>query len=306
MTLNTITTNMLSTENIYKNLLDSIFDAVLSIDLSEKIVYWNSSATRLTGYSCNDVIGQNYKNSYFLGQEESGYAQGIEMVMRTGMPGSWKGYIYRKNGQRIPIESKISPVFDQNKQIIGIIEVFRDISAHIALEQAHKQTLQTSRKDLLTGLYNRAATAEILKAEIERASRYQQPISLIMADIDYFKSINDDFGHDAGDKVLASVAAVLTHNLRSPDIAGRWGGEEFLIITPNSSEEQAGQLAQRLKDYIANIPENIIPRNITASFGIAQLENNQNNDKLIYQADMALYQAKNTGRNKIFLASKNK
>jgi len=224
--------------DFYKILLDSIFDAFYTVDIEGRIMYWNESCQRITGYTAEEMIGQSYRESSFRYDPDSenldktAIGGGIDIVLKNGLPGTWKGYIRRKNGQRIPIESHISAIRDENNQIIGVGEVFRDISAHVALEQAHRQVLQISRKDQLTGLYNRTAITELLKAEIDRARRYNQPLCVIMADIDHFKRINDRYGHDAGDKVLAKIGSILNFNTRKPDAAGRWGGGRIPFSSP--------------------------------------------------------------------------
>ena len=131
----------------------------------------------------------------------------------------------------------------------------------------------------------------------------KRPISLIMVDIDHFKRVNDHYGHDAGDKVLARIGSVLAHNLRQPDAVGRWGGEEFLVIVPNDDAEAAAHLAERIRGFIKTNPLEEVPEQITASFGVAQLRPEQGPDQLLYQADMALYKAKSDGRDRVVIAS---
>jgi len=302
----TVTT--LLTGDFYKILLDSIFDAVYVVDANGSILYWNDSCARISGYSAEEMAGQNFSNTLFAMAEDSEYFSGdhngaIAIVLKSGMPGTWKGCVCRKSGQRIPIESHISAIRDEQGQIVGAIEVFRDISAHVSLEDAYRQLLQMSRKDQLTGLYNRSAISELLKAEIERSRRYHQYLSVVMIDIDLFKRINDRYGHDAGDVVLAKIGSVLNHNLRKPDVVGRWGGEEFLVIAPNSDSAAGAKLAERLRNLIKEIPDREVPEAISASFGVSQLICGQSHDQMLYQADMALYRAKRDGRDRVVIAS---
>ncbi len=298
----------LLTIDFYKTLLDSLFDAVYTVDHAGIISYWNSSCARITGYSSQEMVGQPLAYTSFArtddtDQSSSAERGGIQIVLETGMPGTWKGFIRRKNGQRIPVESHISPFRDENGQLLGAIEIFRDISSHVALEDAHRQLLHISRRDQLTGLYNRSAIHELLKAEIERGRRYQQPLSVVMVDIDHFKRINDLYGHEAGDKVLAKFGAIFKHNLRKPDVVGRWGGEEFLVVAPGSDGVAAGHMGERIRQFIREIPEPDVPERITASFGVSEFEPGQTLDQLLYVADMALYQAKRTGRDRVVVGS---
>jgi len=297
------------TGDFYKTLLDSIFDAIYAVDVDGRIVYWNESCSRITGYSVEEMLGQRYNETTFTYDDTGGHNPGahnntgIAIVLKTGMSGTWRGYVQRKNGQRIPIESHVSVMHNQSGLVIGAVEVFRDISAYVSLEDAHRQVLQVSRKDQLTGLYNRTAINELFKAEIERSRRYNQSLAAIMMDIDHFKRVNDRYGHESGDKVLAKIGSILVSNLRTPDAVGRWGGEEFLIIAPGDDLAAAAQLAERMRKYVEEITVAGIPEQITASFGVAQLQPEQSQDQLLFMADKALYEAKNTGRNRVSVAN---
>jgi diguanylate cyclase (GGDEF)-like protein len=154
----------------------------------------------------------------------------------------------------------------------------------------------------MTQLYNHKSFLEILHQEISRATRYRTPLSIIIADVDHFKSVNDFFGHQAGDHALKCVSSHLKKLLRDSDHIARYGGEEFGIILPMTPLKEAIQAAERLRKSIES--EKIVYReksiSVTMSFGIALLENNRQIDVegLIKMADEALYDAKNTGRNK--------
>ncbi|MBN1435475.1 MAG: GGDEF domain-containing protein [Sedimentisphaerales bacterium] len=295
------------TEQFYRSIVDSMFDAVFAVDKDIRITYWNKSCERLSGYSADEMLGQCFYKTP-LGQIEggednsvSGSRGGLRIAVETGMPGTWKGYIRRKTGQQIPIESRISPVFDENQEVVGAVEVFRDTSCQVLLEQAHSQALRTARHDELTGLLNRAAISQLLNTEIKRSRRYNQVFSLIMMDLDHFKNVNDKYGHDSGDKLLRAIGALLRDNLREPDMAGRWGGEEFLVLAPGSEGSGAEKLADRLRECVLGISIPEIPIAVSASFGVAQIAAEQTQDELLSVVDKALYLAKETGRNRVVL-----
>ncbi len=301
----------LLTEHFYKTLLDSIFDAVYVVDNLGRVMYWNDCCARITGYMPEEMVGKHYTETPFVGMEKAENVNcsqhgGIAIALDAGMPGTWKGNVQRKNGQLLPIESHVSEIRDEKGNIVGAVEVFRDISAYVSLEQAHRELLQLSRKDQLTSMNNRAAITDFLKAEIERAHRYRTPLSVVMVDIDHFKRINDRYGHEAGDKVLAKIGSILQYNIRKPDMVGRWGGEEFLIITPNSTATNAGKLAERIRLLIKEIPDGDLPETITASFGVAEFSHEAGMDKMLYHADMAMYNAKEGGRDRVEIAGVHK
>lgn len=155
--------------------------------------------------------------------------------------------------------------------------------------------------DALTGLYNRRRFHDILQKEFERSKRYSSPVSLLMIDIDHFKKINDRHGHLAGDHVLLEVAQIIQKNIRDVDTAARYGGEEYIVILPNTEKNDALTVAERMRTSIQNSSFQEINKDvITVSIGIAGLPEKHidTEDKLIRSADLALYRSKQNGRNR--------
>ncbi len=168
----------------------------------------------------------------------------------------------------------------------------------------HKKIFDLSITDELTSLYNRRKIMEILKTEIERANRYGFELALIIADIDYFKKINDNYGHAMGDLVLKKVALVLRNSIRKVDYVGRYGGEEFIIVLPETSLQNAILLAERIRKMFNALKIEGLEQPISLSFGIATLTPGKDIDTLINEADRALYEAKNSGRNQVKIFQK--
>lgn len=152
--------------------------------------------------------------------------------------------------------------------------------------------------DRLTGLWNRLKFEQVAHLEISRAERYAYPLSLLFFDLDHFKQINDQYGHEAGDKALCSLARLIDKHLRESDSLGRWGGEEFLILMPHTDLQQAQQLAEKLRTLIAGSPL-VEQQTVSASFGISQLASGETLRDLVRNADSALYRAKRLGRNRV-------
>ena len=152
--------------------------------------------------------------------------------------------------------------------------------------------------DTLTGLYNRQKFNDIFDKELKRDKRYKNNLSLIIFDIDYFKKINDDFGHQVGDEVLKDISTLVKNGIREQDTLVRWGGEEFIILLPQTDLEGATNKANNLKDIIWAYENKNISRRVTASFGVTVLQEDDSQDSIITRADNALYEAKETGRNK--------
>ena len=160
------------------------------------------------------------------------------------------------------------------------------------------EPVATTEEDYLTGLYNRRKIHEIIETEIIRSKRYNSAFSVILIDIDDFKIVNDTFGHNTGDKVLVQFSGTLKHTIRESDIASRWGGEEFLVIMPETTIDGASALAEKLRSNIENCDFKNIG-NITASFGVTGIRHGDNVQSLIHRADEALYSAKEAGKNTV-------
>ncbi|RUM48188.1 MAG: GGDEF domain-containing protein [Hydrogenothermus sp.] len=156
--------------------------------------------------------------------------------------------------------------------------------------------------DRLTGLFNKGKFNEVLKKEIERAKRYKRPLSLIIFDIDHFKRINDTYGHKVGDEVLRELAKVIKSIIRKTDFVVRWGGEEFVILAPETDLDGALKLAEKLRQTVEKHQFPTV-KNVTISLGVAQYIDEETPEEFIIRADMALYKAKENGRNRVEVAN---
>ncbi len=152
--------------------------------------------------------------------------------------------------------------------------------------------------DQLTGLFNRQKFNNMFTKEIKRGKRYSNSLSLIIFDIDDFKSFNDNFGHPVGDEVLKVIAKIVSNSIREHDIAVRWGGEEFLILLPQTTLNGALQVAEKIRTTIEKHSSKLIPRQVTASFGVTVLLKEDNEESLLSKADKNLYEAKALGKNR--------
>lgn len=153
--------------------------------------------------------------------------------------------------------------------------------------------------DSLTGLANRRYTELMLEEEIKYAQRYDTPLSVIIFDVDNFKSVNDTYGHNIGDAILSRLAELIQNNSRGSDVLGRWGGEEFLIASPHASLQDALLMSERLAEKLRETDFETVGR-VSASFGVATLGPGDSTTTLIQRADAALYQAKKLGKDRVF------
>ncbi|MCK5111457.1 MAG: diguanylate cyclase [Arcobacteraceae bacterium] len=203
----------------------------------------------------------------------------------------WRGEIKnkKKNGGFYWVDVVVSPEFNYKGEIISYTSVRQDISSQKYIEQIN--TI-----DYLTKVYNRKYYDEIMEKEIYSASRYDYPLSLMLLDIDYFKCVNDTFGHLVGDSVLKEFANILIENTRKSDIVSRIGGEEFTILVSNDSHESAYAFAQKLRKAIEKYTFTTV-ENITVSIGISSFIKDDTPISLFKRVDDALYEAKRNGRN---------
>ena len=185
----------------------------------------------------------------------------------------------------------------------------RERSVHDHVQSEKRLHLQELARDLdlqantdtLTGLHNRLRFDQALADEMSRSLRYKTPLSLVLFDIDHFKRVNDTYGHQIGDKVLVILSKFLAGRLRNADLLARWGGEEFVILVPESTGHMAYLLAENLRNATAQVVFDEVGE-ITCSFGVAQYLNSDTAETFVSRADAALYQAKSNGRNRVELA----
>lgn len=190
--------------------------------------------------------------------------------------------------------------------ILGIFATTRSIRRHVdernriaeELQEVNIQLEHQATTDNLTGISNRQKCLEVMNYELRRVNRYEIALSLIMFDIDHFKLINDTFGHDAGDATLQTLTALVAANVRASDLFARWGGEEFLIICPDTTAEDSAKLAEKLRSLIAAQP---FPtgEQVTCSFGISDFLPDDTQETLTKRTDKAMYRAKHAGRNRV-------
>ena len=230
-----------------------------------------------------------------------GSVAGVVCLEHVGEPRTWT-----------PAEMDFAGALaDQAALALAAVERHRLEEERARVSTELLRTRELALVDELTGLANRRALEGILPEEVARALRHRRPLSILMADVDHFKSINDTYGHPAGDEVLRQMAQLLTQRLRSIDKAVRYGGEELLVVLPETVAEEARQVAERFRQAIAKHEFTVgakdgeppVVLRLTASIGVAGLpENADTLERLVEVADRALYDAKRRGRNRVVMA----
>ena len=246
--------------------------------------------TKMTGYTPDEVVGKPHNILKHPDTSPEVHADIWNSILNGRV---WEGELQDqdKNGNAFWINNVISPELDDEGQIAGFTAIAQDITDKKIIEKM-------SITDSLTGLYNRHKLEEVLLTEKARFDRYGSHYSIILMDIDFFKKVNDSFGHQAGDNVLVHLAKILKKNARETDFISRWGGEEFLIVVGNSDIDSTMTFADKLRMIIAKHRFPLVDR-VTISCGVAQYIKGETVDKHVSRADDALYKAKETGRNKV-------
>ncbi|MGO1500020.1 MAG: diguanylate cyclase [Marinobacter sp.] len=299
------------------SMLESVEVGLVVLDLDFQVQAWNSFMENHSGITASKVRNR-VLFELFPDIPEAWLTRKVDAValLNTRAFTSWeqRPYLFRFRNTR-PITGTedymfqnltISPLTGTTGQVEKVCLMVYDVTdiatSKRALERANEQLAKLSMTDRLTGLLNRGTWENLVDAEFERFRRYGQATSLVMFDIDFFKKVNDNYGHLAGDEVIKHTAETAKNNLRQSDSIGRYGGEEFGIVLPETDAEGARIICERIRDTIEQslVQTSVAPIRYTISVGISQLTDKpKNHMKWMQQADEALYVAKKSGRNRV-------
>jgi diguanylate cyclase (GGDEF)-like protein len=292
-------------------LLEGMLDGVIVLDVQDRIVDINPAAIRLIKADMSPPIGE--KIDTFLNDWHAISARCYE----TGK--YWEEIRFDGLEMRY-FDLRITDLYDHNGRTTGKLVDFRDITTHknteLQLRDANvllqdqleeikalqDELREQAIRDPLTGLYNRRYLNEMLNRELSKAKRLGKSVSVVMIDIDTFKTCNDTFGHKAGDTILQAVADMFHRNTRVEDIVCRFGGDEFLIVLPDTPEQVGADCAERWRELVQNIDIHYeqLKLKVTISVGVASFPNSgRTPDEILQTADKALYWAKGIGRNRV-------
>ncbi len=285
----------------------AIFDhvrdyAIYPITIDGLIEEWNNSLQRFAGWLAADVQGRS--DSMFFPPDDPDRPDLDLLLAEARRIGSTEteGWRIRRDGSRLWANSVITALPDESGTVCGFVVVSRDLTERKLREDEIKKLAMV---DPLTGAYNRRKGDALLAAEFRNRERYGHPFAVLMLDIDHFKEVNDRRGHDAGDAVLCALVQTCRKVLRPMDIVIRRGGEEFLIVLPNTTADDAMSTAERVRATVAATEVNAsegAPILFTISVGVAS-PGAESPSELLSRSDEALYAAKTGGRNKVMLAT---
>lgn len=290
----------------FEKVLDAIQDGIVITDAGRydgvpatpmSILWVNRAFERISGYSKCNVVGRSPR--FLQGADTSRETRTIiRSALTRGEPVTASLVNYNFKGAPYWVELTIEPLRSDAGLVTHWIAQQRDLTARKRLQD---ELYRMATTDPLTGINNRRTFFERAAIEVDKARRYKRAMSAIMFDVDHFKSLNDEYGHGAGDRVLKELVARATLALRRVDILARYGGEEFVVALPETTADRAIAVAERLRHDIANATHGRdVPVRVTASFGVATLVGSEDTlDALLQRADAALYDAKLGGRNQV-------
>lgn len=296
-------------ESTYASILGELYDGLYITDNNRTITYWNSAAERITGFCADEVIGKSCSDNILTHVDEAGNSLctglcPLACTIKDSKSRETKIYLHHKDGHRIPVSVRVSPIRDEQGRIIGGVELFSDISSQKELEAELKELEAFALIDPLTQIPNRRYFDRQLEASLEAFKRFRMPFGFLFVDVDNFKSFNETYGHQTGDKVLHYVAKTIQGNIRSFDTASRWGGDEFCVLMHNASGKSLAELGNRLRMLIENsyITENSEKIHVTISLGGTVVQEGDTAATIIDRADRHLAIGKKSGKNLVIIS----
>ena len=288
----------------YMNLFDNMSDGIYFVDRERRITYWNRAAEKITGFASEEVVGKRCADNILIHIDASGknLCTGICPLAETIKDGSTREaevYLHHKQGHRVPVWIRATPLRDAKNMIVGGAELFTDASAHHLMLQRIQDLEALALIDSLTQLSNRKHLESEMHNSLQEMERYNLPFALLFIDIDNFKQFNDTYGHDFGDRILQMLAQTLKSTARPFDLFGRWGGEEFIGIIRNVDHAALVTIGNRCrilveKSYMT-FKDTFI--NVSISLGGTLAKKGDSIESLLKRADRLMYESKKRGRN---------
>ena len=291
---------------VFRHVLDSFMGGVCVTDRECTITYWNQAAEKLTGYKAEEVLGKHCGDNFLTLVDCSGclLCEGecpLDRTMRDGRPRRADVFVRHRSGHKVPVEIMVGPVQGQDSEVIGAVGLFRDNSRERAVRERAKELAKLAFFDPTSRLGNRRYLEQQLARHLDRYYESVTPFGVILADLDEFKKINDTYGHAIGDAALVTVGKTLSNCFRASDVVGRWGGDEFMAILPDITEEALARASEKFRSLVAQstVPMDGSLIRLTVSVGAAMASPGDSCESLLKKADERLYASKQAGRNRV-------
>jgi diguanylate cyclase (GGDEF)-like protein/PAS domain S-box-containing protein len=300
---------MIVSEKLYQSILENLSEGIYYVDKDRSITYWNKAAENITGYTKEEVMGKSCADNLLRHIDEEGNELCITScplndAVKNGDTKEKSIYLHHKDGHRLHVFTRVAPITGDDGKIVGAVEMFHDLSTntHGELICELEKLKEEVYTDSLTNIGNRKYASISMERRLSEWTEVGIPFSIFFIDIDDFKRINDTYGHDTGDKVLKMVAKSITGTLRAMDVACRWGGEEFIVISPNLTGKTTEQVGERIRQFVekswikTDEGEDLY---VTISVGCTVVTENDTEGSVIKRADTAMYRSKLDGKNRV-------
>ncbi len=294
--------------SFYNDIINNVGDGIYFLDNDRVITYWNKAAEKITGFKREEVTGSRCQDNILTHVSKDGtplcdssLCPAYKSIQTSKTVEVDEVYLHHKDGQRVCVSVRTSPIYDNNGCVTGAVEIFRNKQTTPELQKELEHLRHLSLIDPLTNIGNRRFAEICLKESFNQLSRYNWPFGVLFFDIDHFKKVNDSYGHQTGDKILKMVTSTVSEATRSFDKIARWGGEEFIAIIVNTDADNLYRIAQKLKllveqSYLTSDKEKV---SVTVSIGATIAVDYDTPTSLIERADNLMYKSKKQGRNTI-------
>jgi diguanylate cyclase (GGDEF)-like protein/PAS domain S-box-containing protein len=293
-------------KQFYRNILDHLQEGVFFIDKRRRINYWNRAAERITGFRESDVRGRCCADNILAhvdDVDENFCARSCPLTaaLASGTPTEKLLYLRHRDGHRVPVTVRVTPVRNAAGRITGAVETFTDGALASSLAEQVDWLQKMALLDPLTQVGNRRYVEQAIGSRLGELQRYGWTFGVLFIDIDGFKEVNDQWGHAAGDAALRMIARTLANNVRSSDTVGRWGGDEFLAVVAHVDEAMLRAVAEKLRVLVRNsrLPSAAEGVSVTVSIGASMAQSADTLESLMRRADTLMYQRKGGGRNHV-------
>ncbi|MHC4777930.1 MAG: sensor domain-containing diguanylate cyclase [Planctomycetota bacterium] len=294
--------------SMFETLLDNLHDGVYYVDRERRILFWNRAAEQITGYGPSEMKGTLCPENRLkhIDQEGRPLCEGgcpLHQTMEDGEVRSTEVFLQHRDGHRVPIVVRVTPIRNEAGEITGAVEIFSDNTKKVELMARMRELKKMAMFDGLTGLPNRRFLEMNIKSRINEVRRYGSRIGLLFIDVDRFKAFNDRFGHQSGDDALRAVSKTLDNGMRFFDLLGRWGGEEFVALVINVKDEDLERIAARLTSLVraTSLEKGDERLALTVTMGATLARNDYTIESFIGRADKLMYLGKEKGGNCIVL-----
>lgn len=302
-TLSKLNAELSVSEQRFRGIFENATEGIYRTDAEGTLLEVNTALATMLGYDSSSDMLSRVPEVGSMFYHLRAFGQYDNVLRKKSVVKTMQAKLCRVDGSTLWTEINAGVIEDQSEegsQLSGVVGVIADITER---KRMMREMCRLARTDSLTGLWNRGYFIELASREIARCKRSVRNLSILLVDVDYFKKVNDHYGHDTGDKVLVGVADAMRNSLREIDIVARFGGEEFVVLLPDTSIQSAHKVAQRVcnsireQDFLDDRRRKIT---ITVSIGVTSYQNALSDlDLMLKRADIAMYSAKKNGRNRV-------